>query len=217
MKARVILTAAVLVMGFVTAAQALDRDARVIGQLGVDVRSCKDLDTMRIIAWDETALGYERDWAVLSSVAVGKFRESEDDSNPLLWFAALGTKWYALPTTSLHLLGSYEWLGSGKGFRVAGGTVGIEQRITSRQAALSPFVKADASVQSVKIDPLETGSKEFTSLLLRGGVGCDMIMNDDVTLVFEVFFTNSMGSSDDADRDYADGWGGTVALKYFWF
>lgn len=217
MKTRPVIMAAALVVCFGTAAQALDRDAKIIGQAGIDFVSYDEMNSVRVTIWDETALSFEREWAVVAGAGAGKFMGTDGNGNENLWFAALGAKWYPLSTLSLRLLGTCEWVGSGNGYRVVGGTAGLEKRFITEQAALSPFITLDASIQNAKVNPWGDEEDTFQSLLFRAGVGCDMIVSEDVTVVFNVFFTDSQGDSDNAQRDYADGWGGTVALKYFWF
>lgn len=200
-----------------TVAHALDRDARVIGQAGVEVISYKDMDAARVVFWDETALNLERDWAVVAGAGIGEFFGSGGNEKQGMYFVALGAKWYPQPTTSIQLLGSCDWAGAGGGFRLIGGTAALEHRFVTEQGALSPFIVGSASIQKALTDPWAVDQEAFTCLTFKAGVGCDLIMNSDVTLVMQATFADSQASKAHLDRNFADGWTGTIALKYFWF
>lgn len=215
MKIRSVIMAAIFAVGSASVANALDRDAGVIGQVRGDFTSYKDTESALVTVWDETALDFEREWAVVAGLGAGKFLSSGD--SPTLWFAALGTKWYPHPTTGLQLLGSIESGDSGDAFRLIGASASIEQHFIVRQSAISPFLTASASVQSTKIGPLGTGNDSFTCLVFKAGVGCDLILHDDVTLVVNVAFVDSQSLSSRGNGDYADGWNGGLAMKYYWF
>lgn len=217
MRTRTVVMAVAFAVCSATAAHALDRGARVIGQAGVDFTSYKDMSAARVIVWDETSLSFEREWAVVAGLGAGEFFRSGMEDNPAMLFAALGAKWYPQPTTSVQLLGTCEWLVSGSGFRAIGGTAVVEQRFITQQSALSPFLTISASLQRTQANPWGVDEESFTSLVIKAGAGCDLIMSEDVTLVVLAAFTDSEASAHIANRGYADGWSGSVALKYYWF
>ena len=217
MRMRSAIVAAVLAVCSGISAQALDRDAKVIGQAGIDFVSYKDMNAARLVVWDEAALDFEREWAVVAGLGAGKFFRSGMDDSQTTLFAALGAKWYPAQTASIQLLGTVEWQGSGGGFRVIGGTATFEQRFIIEQAALSPFLNVSASLQNSKVNPWGTDEDPFTCLVLKAGAGCDMIMSEDVTLMFYVAVEDSQGPAGNENRNYADGWSGTIALKYHWY
>jgi len=217
MKTRPVIIAALLALCSATGAQALDRDAKVISQIGVDYCNLGKMNSTRLTVWDETGLDFEREWAIVAGLGVGQLSGSVGTDKPSTFFLALGSKWYPLATTSVQLLGTAEWADSGDQFRVLGGTVGLEQRFITKQAAVSPFLTASASLQDTRADLSVADANSFTCLVLKGGVGCDFIVRSDFTIVFHAEYTDSRGPAHEPLGDYADGWGGSVALKYLWF
>jgi len=207
---RVIITA-LLAMGIATGAYAVDRDARMIGTGSLDFNSYKDMDSVRFTAWHEIALNNDRDWALVAGGAYGQISSGQTDAD--LWFAALGVKWYPRLTTGISLLGVYE--GAGDNYRTMGALLGIEQRFIVEASGVSPYILANVTIQDAQVLPWGA-SDSFTSLVLRGGVGCDVILTDDLTIVFQGMFIDSSDFGDNPNADYADGWSGTVALKYYW-
>lgn len=217
MRMRHLFIAAILALCSATVANALDRDAREISQADVEVISYKNMDAARVVVWDETALKLERDWAVVAGAGIGEFFGSGGNEKKEMYFVALGAKWYPRPTTSIQLIGSCDWAGGGGGFRLVGGTASIEHRFVTEQGAISPFVACSASIQDSLIDPWGVDQKAFTCLVFKAGGGCDLIMSSDVTLVLQAMFADSQAASVHLGRNYADGWTGTIGLKYFWF
>lgn len=216
MKTRSVIIAVLLALCSATGTQALDRDARVISQIGVDYTTLDKMNSARLTVWDETGLDFEREWAIVAGLGVGQLSNSGGDK-PSTFFLALGSKWYPLATTSVQLLGTAEWADSGDQFRVIGGTLGLEQRFITRHAAVSPFLTASASLQDTRADLSVADANSFTCLVLKAGVGCDFIVRSDFTLVFHAGYADSRGPAHEPRGDYADGWGGSIALKYLWF
>lgn len=212
-----VVIAAVVAVCCATVAQALERDAKVVGKAEVDVVSYKNMNAARVVVWDETALNLEREWAVVAGAGVGRFFSSAEGGDVTMYFGALGAKWYPRTTTSIQLLGSCEWAGSGSGFRVISGMATVEQRFITEQSALSPYVAFSAALQNAQVNPWGSDEKPFSCMALKAAVGCDLIVSSDVTIEFQVLFTDSQDRDHNVNRDYADGWTGTVGLKYFWF
>jgi len=208
------IVAALLVMGIAAGAYAVDRDASMIGSANMDFESYKDMNSVRFTAWHEVALNNDRDWALVAGIAYGQMKSSGQEAQEL-WFGALGVKWYPWTTTGISLLGVYESTESGDNYRLSGGTLGIEQRFLTQSTGISPYIVASATMQSSRVVPW-SASESFTSLVMRGGIGCDVILTEDLTVVFQGVFVDSSAFRDNPNSNYADGWSGTIALKYYW-
>ena len=229
------------------AAYGLDRDAEFIESATANYTSYDKLhmDVGRLILRSETVVLGAESWAVVVGASGGQMSPelgAGRTSRHLVWSGTVGVKNYVASHHSLSLLGGYEWVESGKEWRIGGGTLAWEFRPLSAEAwrappmrsrgssftwsefspvsaeePISPFLGVDASLQNARVTSWLAPSDTFRALVLRATAGCDFRLGKDFVFVFQGQLTDSSAwSRHCAYDDYADGWSLSLGMKYFW-
>ena len=203
-----------LIVVFVAAnTHAIDRDARMIDQVNLDLSSLGDIDAMGISISGESVLADPgRKWAIVAGVGAGEM--SPDYSRNIeYWRLAIGLKYYIIPVTSVSVSGTYAWFDGAREQDVKGATARLKQRLLPADRPVSPFVHGSlTSRRRSSFSDIGTDN-QFTEILASFGAGCDFMMNDSLSFVFETAYVEA-DESEDGTEDL-DGWTGTISMKYY--
>jgi len=204
----------VLMMG-VMSAKAIDREAKMIDRVSLDLASLDDVDSIGGSILGESALSAGPEaWAILFGGGMGTISPiGEDDVD--YWNVVLGLKLYLCPVTSISAVGRYEKYNMGSSDRSAKSAIfSAKQRLRPADAPFSPFVEGSITIRdrSTFTDPGTEDS--FSEYLVSAGGGCEFAMNDELSFVFEAYYQLA-DSSDDGSEDL-DGWLGSVSMVYYW-
>jgi len=206
----------VALLGGVQPARALDRDARIIDTLGVEVSLYDDAEVMAATLWSEIAVNApRRNWAILAGGSFGE-RSQDDVEDVTAWQAGVGLKYYLTWDMSFSLVGSYQQFDTGDDFDILAGTAAVQYRLVPADRPVSPFVRGQVTVADVDAPAVYFGAEResFTEVIMTAGFGCDFMMNEELAFVFEGAFSESEDASHGVD--YADGWTAGFAMKYYW-
>lgn len=204
-----------VLIGAVSGAGGMDRDALMIDSLGYEMAEYSELSEHGVTLRVENVLDAESEnWAILANV--GWARLHPDVGAPVdSWKIGLGLKHYVWPVTSVSLTASYRD-DHRNAFRVVAGTVGLKQLLSSPDAAIAPWLAGSLSLQGVRTGQgfLTEDDRSFTTAAVRVGGGCDFMAVRNFAFVFSGGLSQSV--SFNSGRDYADGVYAAVAMKYFW-
>jgi hypothetical protein len=215
--------AAVLAIVFASCvgAQAIDRDARMIDFVSVDVANLDDADSIGGTIWGETALDVPNDaWAVLFGGSYALISPDTGEEEIDAWTIGIGLKYYLTPVTSFSAVGSYTHYDQkdSDDRDAKTGTVSAKQRFAPAGASISPFAKASLAWRNRSTfsgaDPAVIRDS-FSEVLLSLGGGVEFAMNDELSFVFEAAYVEA-DESDDGTEDL-DGFTASVAMQYYWY
>ncbi|MCE9614418.1 MAG: hypothetical protein K8T26_09090 [Lentisphaerae bacterium] len=209
-----------ILLGMCVGAYAIDRDARMIDTVSLNLASLNDADSIGGSLWGETATAVERqDWAILFG---GGYDEISPDGadNIEAYTIGIGLKYYLLPVTSASAVGTYTRYNQGdledKDAKAA--TVSLKQRLTPAEDAFAPFVRGaltwrNRSTFSSALPQPEEDS--FSEVLLAVTAGIEFEMRSDFTFIFEGGYQEADESNDNTED--LDGILGSVSMQYYWF
>ena len=196
-------------------AQAIDREARMIDRVSLDLAHLDDVDSIGGSILGETAIAPAADqWAVLFGGGMGRLSPlGGGDSDT--WNVLLGLKFYPFRLTSVAAYGKYEeFQVSGVSRDARSATCCIKQRLLPAEVPVCPFVGGGLTVRD-RSTLTDLGTQDsFSELLTYFGGGCEFAMNEEFSIVFEAYYQLAQ-SSDDRSEDL-DGWLGTVSMVYYW-
>lgn len=208
---------------------AIDRGARMIDTISVDVEELDDVDSAGISLWGETLLAPEReDWALICGGGVGTLSPDTTVAvspetgalvesatrNVDFWTIGIGLKFYLAPPTSLSAVGTYAEYEQGGIERDAKGvTFTAKQRLLPADSALSPFVKGSYMLRD-RSSFSDVGTQgSFSENLIALGGGIEFGAGENFSFVFEAARVES-DNSENGDEDL-DGWRGSFAMQYY--
>ncbi|MDA0577336.1 MAG: outer membrane beta-barrel protein [Verrucomicrobia bacterium] len=212
------LTMLAVFLGCCSGARAIDRDARLIDTVSLNLADLNDADSIGGTLWGETAVNVERqDWAILFG---GGYEEVSPDnaSNIEGWTLGIGLKYYLLPVTSISGVGTYtRYDQDGNDDKDAkAATLTVKQRLLPAEDPLSPFVKGaltwrDRSTFSEAEPGAERDS--YSEALLTVSGGAEFEMADNFTFIFEAGYVIADESNDQLED--LDGLVATIAMQYY--
>jgi len=201
---------------FAAAAQAIDRDARMVDRAQLDVAALDDADSIGGSIWGEMALAAPTgQWAFLAGLGRGTISPDYADNDDY-WGLALGLKYYLTELTSVSVLGGYAKLenGSGRDIKAASGM--LKHRLISATEPVSPFIKAGVTFRRRStFSDWDVSDDSISETAGELGAGAEFAVNETFSLVIEGSYVNAESSDDDTSEP--DGWTGAVSMQYYWF
>jgi hypothetical protein len=201
-------------MGLPFLGWAIDRDAsRIDSVIGQASSYDKENLWMAGLASEARLAAPSKQWALLAAAGYGQV-SPEDMDNVTFWELELGLKCYVLPETSVSLVAQYSVYDLEEDHAdFFGGTAGVKQRFIPASEAISPFAFGALSVRDN--DSFSTSGYKglFPDVAVTLGLGCDLMMNDELAFVFEGAYVTGEHESDSVDPD---GWWGAFSMKYYW-
>lgn len=213
----------VVLLGVCGSTQAIDRDARMIDTVALNVANLDGADSIGGSLWGETAIAAPRqDWAILFG---GGYDEISPDysSNIEAWTFGVGLKYYLMPLTSLGALGTYSFYDQknaadntdDKDAKAA--TAFVKQRFLPATDPLSPFARVSLTYRERSTfsdnDPA-LANESFSEDLFQFGGGVEFNMNTEFSFVLELGYIIA-NASDDNTEDL-DGFVGSLGMQYYW-
>ena len=209
----VFLSSAILFLA-ATCGEAIERDARLIDWIGIEMNPSGDVGGLSGFLWGEQALSPDVDmWSFLFGGQYGRMNPHFFDGIDF-WSVGLGLRYYAFPATSFDATvhyGKYDGDGSPS---VRWGQVAGKQRFLPESMPVQPYITgrvgmryADEILHFHEGEVFEEGevSEEF---FIGFGGGVEISMLDNMEIVLDLSFTESEDLDDDALA--------SVAMKYFW-
>jgi hypothetical protein len=195
--------------------QAIDREARMIDRVNLDLSYLDDVDGIGGSVLGETALATRwQEWAVLFGGGIGTLSPLEGENSDY-WNLLLGLKLYATPVTSLSAYGKYEQYDSGSTDRDAkSATALLKQRLVPAEFSVCPFLTGAVTVRDRSTFTDRGTESSFSEYLVNAGGGCEFAMNDELSFEFAASYQFA-DTSDDGAEDL-DGWTATVGMLYYW-
>ncbi len=209
------IVATVVALGWSVGALAIDRDAWMIDTLAFEVAEYRDQSRKGVSLWVENALADESEnWAILAGVA-GNRLKFDNGERLDSWMVGVGVRRYLLPVTSVALVGSYR-NDNRNAFKTAGGSLILQQRLLPASAAVSPWVTGSLALQDVNMKRAIVGSRDssYTATIVALDAGCDFMAARNFAFVFSAGFSES--SAFHTGNRYADGFRGSIAMRYYW-
>lgn len=209
-----------VVLGSATGAFAIDRGARLIDTVSLDMANLDDADVFGGSLWGETTFAVpNEDWALLAGL--GGYETAIDyGSDARSWFMGLGLKYYVLPLTSISAVGVYTrndrawWENSD----TKAGTLTVKQRFLDANEPVSPYLRASYTWRErstfSSFDPAAE-TDMFSEDVVTVAAGAEFAMNNDLSFVFDVGMVMAE-ASDDGVEDL-DGFVASVGMQYYWW
>lgn len=215
MKARCVALAAVVVSIAMSPVSALEKGSRMVDSATVSYMSYKYMSVVRADACGQVALADDRSWALFVNGGAGMVT-TDGTEDGMLWSVGGGVRYCLTAYNSIGVLASFEMVESGSDHQVVAGTINVEQRLFPPDQAVSPFLIASASVQNAKTTSWVAESDSFSALVIQGALGCEFALRRDCGVLVQGIYSVSVGLEDSPYSDYANGWGASVAIRYFW-
>ena len=216
------LTVLVALLGMGLNAYAIDRDARMIDTVSLNVASLNDADSIGGSLWGETAFNLPRqDWALLIGGGYDEISPDDDSSNLAGWTMGIGLKYYLLPVTSFSAVGTYSRYDADNGAAedkdIKAATLTAKQRFMPASDPFCPYAKGSLTWRNRStfsgFDPA-VEDDSFSEYLLTVAGGIEFEMRPDFTIIFEAGYVTADASDNDAED--LDGFIGSVAMQYYW-
>lgn len=216
-----------LVLGLASAS-AIDRNARMIDTVSVDLQELNDVDGIGLSLLSEILLAPEReDWALLAGGGFGTISPdgtstvAPDGSlvttsvpNVDYWTVGVGLKFYLAPVTSFSAFGSYsEYETRGVEREAKAATFTAMQRLAPSTGSMSPFAKGSYTMRDRSTFSSAGTSGSFSENIFSIGGGIEFWAGDNFSFVFEAARVESDSSKDSAED--LDGWTGAFAMRYY--
>ena len=209
------LVVAVVVMAMPFTGLAIDRGARIIDQLGVEVGVLDDGDIITGALWSENRLAADNEkWAFLLGLEYGEFDPDTEGVRYDVFDLHVGLKYYLTPVTSLSLTGDWSTSdGLVDEIDSFGGTLTAKQRLASSYKAISPYAVVSAELARIDQPRVDATDDDATELVLEFGAGADFMMLDNFGFVFEGLYRIAEDVSGDTEEQ--DGVLVSLFLKYY--
>jgi hypothetical protein len=216
---KALLAGLAILLGLNLGAFAIDRDARMIDTVSLNVANLSDADSIGGSLWGETSTANpDQKWAILLG---GGYDEISPDrgANIDAWTLGLGVKYYILPVTSVSGVGTYTQYDQtdtdDKDAKAA--SVSLKQRLMPADAPVAPYAKGTFTWRhrSTFSEALpQPEGDAFSEVLLTLAAGVEFEMRKDFTIIFEGGYVIANASNDHAED--LDGAIGTVSMQYYW-
>ncbi len=202
-----------------TGALAIDRDARMIDTVSLNLAALDDVDSIGGSIWGETAIAQPRkDWSLLFGFGYDEL-SPDNARNVEAWTGGFGLKYYLTEFTSFSGVGTYTRYIQGRNTPdrdAKAATLSVKHRFQSADAPVSPFLKGavtwrDRSTFSHVEPDLEDRSVSELLVALIGGV--EFRMTDTWSFVVEVGYVEADASSNRAEN--LDGPIASLAMQYY--
>jgi hypothetical protein len=199
---------------FCGVSSALDRDARMIDTLAVEVGSYKQGETIGLSLWGETAAGGpEGRWAILFGGAAGEVWPDAGDDYAY-WKVGLGMKYHLFQDTSLALIGAYMEFDYPDLPDIISGELLLKHRFVPADEWVSPYLLAGATIRNVEKVPEPATDEDFGEMVISVGLGCEFMINREFSFLFEGSWNETYELSD--GHELPDWWLGVFGMRYYW-
>jgi hypothetical protein len=205
----------VVFVASVWTAKAIDREARMIDRVNLDMATLNDADSYGGSIIGETALATRwHEWAILAGGGAGTIAPlNEDDIS--YWNVLLGLKLYATPLTGVSAYGKYEQFATSPHHRDAKSlNIQVKQRLLPVEFSVCPFAAGGLTLRERSTFTGLDTQDSFSEFLVNAGGGCEFVMNEELSFEFAVYYQVADASEDETED--LDGWMATVGMLYYW-
>jgi hypothetical protein len=196
-------------------ASAIDREAKMIDRVNLDLATLDDADSIGGSILGETAFASQwQEWAILVGGGLGEISPLvENDVS--YWNVLLGLKYYFCPLTSVSVYGKYEQFDTNPNHRDAKSiNLQVKQRLLPAEYPVCPFVTGGIALRDRSTFTGDGTEDSFSEYLGNVGGGCEFMMNDELSFEFAAGYQIADTSEDGAED--LDGWIATVGMIYYW-
>lgn len=189
---------------------AIERGAKIIDTIGVEVWGYKSATLVGGSLWGETLLAPEdQDWSLVAGITAGQVSFDDSIADSILWTGNLGVKWYLLEITSLQITAGFGQM-TDLDVNVVNLRATMKQRFIPASDPISPYASATLMVQ--KEDFAE--ADDSNALYFEAHLGAEFAARADMAFIFDIGFIQSLSPSDETFDE--QGVAAGFYMKYYW-
>ena len=153
----------------------------------------------------------------LAEIAGGRISQSRGQNYDHVGLE-LGLEYRFLPVSRIAIAGSHDWFIGSPDYRIPAAHIRLYQALVPQDAPVTPFVRANGSMQFV--NPVRESparqDESYRLLVLEAIAGVKVRMRQDFSWVAEGGRSQSKAINNEGP-DLADGWIARIAMRYEWF
>lgn len=210
---------ALIAISLTTCGYALTTPKESIESISFDVGNYRTYDAIGGTIRAEVPV-YQSDdrWFFTAALGGSRIRQDRRPASYDRIGGELGLRYQVFTATSLAAAASYDWFLGTPNYKTAAAHLRLRQAFRPDDAALVPYVRVNGILQF--LDPVRESpaqqDESYRLLALEAIGGLEIRIRKDLRWVFEGGRSQSKAINN-AGPDLADGWIGSIAMRYDWF